>query len=109
MNELEIVNLYEKTNQDRNSRFSENINSSLRVKTAYDRVNTSFEWLEIMEETIRYLDNILRNPNRFIINEEDIVKSSIFIPFYVNFLSLSKYSSHSFIFPFPNVLSRNSI
>ena len=74
MNELEIVNLYEKTNQDRNSRFSENINSSLRVKTAYDRVNTSFEWLEIMEETIRYLDNILRNPNRFIINEEDIVK-----------------------------------
>ena len=74
MNELEIVNLYKKTNQDRNSRFSENINSSLRVKTAYDRVNTSFEWLEIMEETIRYLDNILRNPNRFIINEEDIVK-----------------------------------
>src|SRR5574344_2840673 len=74
MNELEIVNLYEKTNQDSNSRFSENINSSLRVKTAYDRVNTSFEWLEIMEETIRYLDNILRNPNRFIINEEDIVK-----------------------------------
>lgn len=27
-----------------------------------------------MEDTIQYLDNILRNPNRFIVNEEDIVK-----------------------------------
>lgn len=74
MNELEIVGLYEKTKQDKSNKFSENINSSLHVKTAYDRVNTNFEWLEIMEDTIRYLDNILRNPNRFIINEEDIVK-----------------------------------
>lgn len=74
MNELEIINLYEKTNQNKSNKFSENIDSSLRVKTTYDRVNTNFEWLEIMENTIRYLDNILRNPNRFIINEEDIVK-----------------------------------
>ena len=68
MNELEIVNLYEKTNQDRNSRFSENINSSLRVKTAYDRVNTSFEWLEIMEETIRYLDEF----DEYVVNWEEL-------------------------------------
>ena len=27
-----------------------------------------------MEFTVPYLDNILRNPNRFIINEEEIVK-----------------------------------
>ena len=27
-----------------------------------------------MEETVRYIDNILRNPNRFIVNEEEIVK-----------------------------------
>ena len=27
-----------------------------------------------MEETIPYLDNIFRAPNRFIINEEEIVK-----------------------------------
>lgn len=35
---------------------------------------SNYEWLTIMEDTIRYLDNILRNPNRFIVNEEDIVK-----------------------------------
>lgn len=27
-----------------------------------------------MEETVPYIDNILRNPNRFIVNEEEIVK-----------------------------------
>lgn len=27
-----------------------------------------------METTIPYIDNIFRNPNRFIINEEEIVK-----------------------------------
>lgn len=74
MNELDIFNLYEKASSDKNSKFADNINSTLHVKTAYDRVNTNFEWLEIMEDSIRYLDNILRNPNRFIINEEDIVK-----------------------------------
>ncbi len=74
MNELEIMNLYTEAKEDKNNKFFENINSNLHVKTAYDRVNTNFEWLEIMEDTIRYLDNILRNPNRFIINEEDIVK-----------------------------------
>ena len=26
-----------------------------------------------MEDTIKYLDNILRNPNRFIINDEEVV------------------------------------
>lgn len=74
MNELEIINLYEKSEQQRNEKFAENIDSNLHITTKYDKVNTNYEWLEIMEETIRYLDNILRNPNRFIINEEDIVK-----------------------------------
>lgn len=74
MDELGIIDLYEKSPQDKNKDFYENINSNLRVVTNYDKTSSSFEWLDIMEDTIRYLDNILRNPNRFIINEEDIVK-----------------------------------
>ena len=27
-----------------------------------------------MEDTIQYIDNIFRNPNRFIVNEEEVVK-----------------------------------
>ena len=74
MNELEIINLYEQSDDNKNKDFYENINSNLRVVTNYDKTSTNFEWLDIMEDTIRCLDNILRNPNRFIINEEDIVK-----------------------------------
>lgn len=74
MSELEIVSLYEKTNEEKNKKFYDNIDSSLSLSVQSEGEEVNFEWLEIMEDTIRYLDNILRNPNRFIINEEDIVK-----------------------------------
>ena len=44
------------------------------VSTDLKKVEADFEWLEIMEDTVKYIDNILRNPNRFIVNEEEIVK-----------------------------------
>ena len=74
MNELDILNLYDISENDKNEKFNDSIDSNLRVVTNYDQESTNFEWLTIMEDTIRYLDNILRNPNRFIVNEEDIVK-----------------------------------
>lgn len=74
MDELGIINLYEESSKNKNKEFIENVNSNLRVITNYDKTSCSFEWLDIMEDTIKYLDNILRNPNRFIVNEEDIVK-----------------------------------
>lgn len=73
MNELEIFNLYEKTPK-LNKSFSNSLDSKLEVTNNLEQVECDIEWLEIMENTIRYIDNILRNPNRFIVNEEDIVK-----------------------------------
>ena len=74
MNELSIIDLYDKSDSKKNDKFKENIDSNLHIITDYDKVECNFEWLEMMEDTVRYLDNILRNPNRFIVNEEDIVK-----------------------------------
>ena len=74
MSELSIFDLYSKTNDSKINNFSNKINSTLHLVTDYKKVECNLEWLEIMEETIRYLDNILRNPNRFIVNEEDVVK-----------------------------------
>ena len=74
MNELEILNVYEKSDNKRNDTFVDNINSNLHIVTNFDKTDSNYEWLDVMEDTIRYLDNILRNPNRFIVNEEDIVK-----------------------------------
>ena len=74
MDELNVLKLYNESDNKKKDKFSNNLNSELRVKSDYDRVTCNFEWLELMEDTIPYIDNILRNPNRFIINEEDVIK-----------------------------------
>lgn len=74
LDELQILNLYNDTAAGNLEEFSRNIKSNLNVKIDYDKTENDLEWLTMMEDTIRYIDNILRNPNRFIVNEEDIVK-----------------------------------
>ncbi|MBR1748547.1 MAG: DUF2357 domain-containing protein [Bacilli bacterium] len=74
MEKLKSVTLYEESSEKKVERFQTNTRSSLNIHTDINKVEADFEWLEIMENTIRYLDNILRNPNRFIVNEEEIVK-----------------------------------
>ncbi len=58
----------------RDDLFMNNLNSTLAVKREYELSEYDYEWLEMIEEVLPYLDNILRNPKRFIINEEEIVK-----------------------------------
>ena len=72
--ELKILNLYHQASNKNIHKFKDRLNSSLKVADEYDKVTGDTEWIDIMEDTIRYIDNILRNPNRFIVNEEDIVK-----------------------------------
>ena len=58
----------------KNDSFMNHLNSTLLVKRDYELHEYDYEWLEIIEETMPYLDNIVRNPKRFIVNEEEIVK-----------------------------------
>ncbi|HPE14805.1 MAG TPA: DUF2357 domain-containing protein [Bacilli bacterium] len=74
MGQLDVFDLYHRSDGSQIERFNNKINSTMKVKTDYNKVECDYEWLEKMEATIQYLDNILRNPNRFIINEEDVVK-----------------------------------
>ena len=74
MNELESINLYESTNGKVIEEVMQNMTSSTKVKVDSKKIIYDTEWIEIMEKTVPYLDNILRNPNRFIVNEEEIVK-----------------------------------
>ena len=53
--------------------FTESLQSNLHVKTSYDSKEVDYTWLENFEETIPYIDNILRNPKKFIVNEEEVV------------------------------------
>ena len=74
MGELTVASLYERADEHRISSFTKKSNSDMVVDLHYDKVEANFEWVELFENTLRYLDNILRNPNRFIINEDEIVK-----------------------------------
>ncbi len=74
MNGLEIFDLYNSTSTNQIEKFNNRCESKLHVSKNANKVDVNFEWLDIMEDTVQYLDNILRNPNRFIVNEEDVVK-----------------------------------
>lgn len=74
MEDIKILELYEKQKEKKQEEFLEKTESTLEVKTELEKVTEDLEWIELMEVTIPYIDNILRNPNRFIINEEEIVK-----------------------------------
>lgn len=73
MEEIEFDNSNDNSSEV-DDEFLSNINSILSVKTNYDRKEYNYSWIDIIEDVLPYLDNILRNPKRFIINEEEIVK-----------------------------------
>ena len=69
--EEEVELLEENTSSDL---FLNNINAILSVKKDYEKKQYDYEWIDMIDETLPYLDNILRNPKRFIINEEEVVQ-----------------------------------
>lgn len=71
---LKILELYDNVEPSKIDSFNNNLQSNYIVKVNSEKSSLDFEWLDLMEETVRYIDNILRNPNRFIVNEEEIVK-----------------------------------
>ena len=71
--DLKIYNLYRNSDASKVDKFDASLKSSYSIAANYEKIEADFAWLDIMEDTIKYLDNILRNPNRFIINDEEVV------------------------------------
>ena len=75
MDNLGIIDLYQNDKEKSSvKKFAEKTESTLRVETDVKRTTLDTEWLDMIEGTIQYIDNIFRNPNRFIVNEEEVVK-----------------------------------
>lgn len=60
--------------EDNNDLFTNNITSTLAVKADHEKKLYDYSWLEEIEEVLPYLNNIMKNPKKFIVNEEEIVK-----------------------------------
>lgn len=71
---MDIFELYQSDKSGKVKEFNNKLSSELHITSSYDSNINDLKWLDIMEDTIKYLDNILRNPNKFIINEEEVIK-----------------------------------
>lgn len=69
---MENNNLLKKVNLNAAKKFI-NKTSANYAEKSYEKTKTfNLSWLEKLEETLPYIDNIIRNPRKFIMNEEEI-------------------------------------
>ena len=74
MRELEVTSLYDSVDESSLEDFNSKLNSNMRVQTDYFKDANNFEWVDVFEKLLPYIEKILRNPKRFITTEEEIVK-----------------------------------
>ncbi len=74
MGKTKLIDIYDKITDTDREKFIDEIDSRLEVENKYQKVLYDYSWLVKMEETMYYLDNIMRNPKKFIVNEEEVVK-----------------------------------
>lgn len=55
------------------NKFTAKTKSKMSVATNAKSIECDFSWLEKIEECIPFLDNIIRNPRKFIVQEEEVV------------------------------------
>ena len=53
--------------------FMSKTKSNVMVKKISEKLTIDYSWVETINDAIPYIDNIIRNPRRFIVQEEDIL------------------------------------
>lgn len=59
---------------EKSKNFIKNINSDMHFKSEFSANGTNFDWLNEVEFSLIYLDNIVRSPRVILVNEEEVVK-----------------------------------
>ncbi len=70
---MNIENFLESLSSNEITNFLNETKSQINVKRNVDKVTSDTSWMDMIEETVPYIDNIIRNPRRFIVQEENIV------------------------------------
>lgn len=74
MKDLNVNELVDRTDDSKINEFVNKMDSKMRVQTDYSKDNFNSDWVDMFEQTLPYLEKIVRNPKRFITTEEEIVK-----------------------------------
>ena len=70
---MDTLEYLENINKDNLNTFLKATSSTISVKRDIEQKISDTSWIDMVEECIPYLDNIIRNPRRFIVQEENIV------------------------------------
>ena len=82
---MDIVEYLNSINKDNANKFITSTSSNITVKRDIDARVSDTSWIDMVEECIPYLDNIIRNPRRFIVQEENIVQIEKLHKYYCGF------------------------
>ncbi|MDD2207807.1 MAG: DUF2357 domain-containing protein [Bacilli bacterium] len=69
----ELQSIVNNLNADETKDFITKTKSKVIAKKNSEKLTIDFSWVDIIIDAIPYLDNIIRNPRRFIVQEEDII------------------------------------
>lgn len=70
---MNIVDYINNIDKEKLQEFTSSTSSDIVINRSVDKKTSDTSWIDMIEECIPYLDNIIRNPRRFIVQEEDIV------------------------------------
>lgn len=70
---MSIIDYINNLNKDKITKFINTTSSKINIKSDIEKKVSDTSWIDMVEECIPYLDNIIRNPRRFIVQEENIV------------------------------------
>ncbi len=73
MNKENLLNLISDADEKAFEQFIGANESKVVVDSSFKSIEYDYSWISKIEETLVYLDNIIRNPKRFIMQEEEIV------------------------------------
>ena len=73
MNKNELLNLLDNSDIGALQQFVGNNDSKTILDSSFQSIEYDYSWIDKIEDTLQSLDNIVRNPRRFIMQEEEIV------------------------------------
>ena len=74
MNTLKILKLYEEYSKEYDYNFLKGIYANITDMDIFEKLKWAESGLKLIEDTLPYIEKIYENPNRLIVNEEELVK-----------------------------------
>ena len=72
---LDVFELYADSNENKINDFNRRLSSTMDVKIEAEKPKIEGLWMDKVEKTIPYIENILAAPTRLIVNEEEVIKN----------------------------------